>query len=122
VVNATFRSLYLQERDPVHIVQEAEWTPGSVWAGAENLAPPPTGIRSPDLPARSESLYRLSYPGTLEGLNTTIKIICYISWVSADLRTVYSATLGQDAAPQHCPFLYVYSNDRIVHLCLRKFV
>ena len=28
---------------------------------AENLAP--TGIRSPDRPARSESLYRLSYPG-----------------------------------------------------------
>ena len=28
---------------------------------AENLAP--TGIRSPDLPARSQSLYRLSYPG-----------------------------------------------------------
>ena len=27
--------------------------------GAENLAP--TGIRSPDRPARSESLYRLSY-------------------------------------------------------------
>jgi hypothetical protein len=24
----------------------------------------PTGIRSPDLPARSESLYRLSYPGS----------------------------------------------------------
>jgi len=24
---------------------------------------PPTGIRSPDLPARSESLYRLRYPG-----------------------------------------------------------
>jgi hypothetical protein len=29
-------------------------------AGAENLAP--TGIRSPDRPARSQSLYRLSYP------------------------------------------------------------
>ena len=28
---------------------------------------PPTGIRSPDRPARSESLYRLSYPF----LNTT---------------------------------------------------
>jgi hypothetical protein len=25
----------------------------------------PTGIRSPDLPARRESLYRLSYPGSL---------------------------------------------------------
>jgi hypothetical protein len=26
---------------------------------------PPTGIRSPDRPARSESLYRLSYPGII---------------------------------------------------------
>jgi hypothetical protein len=26
---------------------------------------PPTGIRSPDRPVRSESLYRLSYPGPL---------------------------------------------------------
>jgi hypothetical protein len=26
---------------------------------------PPTGIRSPDRPARSQSLYRLSYPGSL---------------------------------------------------------
>ena len=37
--------------------------PGPVWVGAENLAP--TGIRSPDRPARSESLYRLRYPGSL---------------------------------------------------------
>jgi hypothetical protein len=33
--------------------------PGAVCVGAENLAS--TGIRSPDLPARSESLYRLRY-------------------------------------------------------------
>ena len=39
------------------------WAPGPVWTDAENLAPPPTGIRSPDCPPRSESLYRLSYPG-----------------------------------------------------------
>ena len=43
------------------IVQEAGWAPGPVWTGAENLAP--TGIRSPDRPARSDSLYRLSYRG-----------------------------------------------------------
>jgi hypothetical protein len=36
---------------------------GPVWTGADNFAPPPTGIRSPDRPARSESLYRLSYRG-----------------------------------------------------------
>ena len=47
--------------DPVPIVQEAGQAPGPVWTGAENLAP--TGIRSPDRPAGSESLYRLSYRG-----------------------------------------------------------
>ena len=47
-------------KDPVPIVNEAGWAPGPVWIGAENLAP--TGIRSLDLPARSESLYRLRYP------------------------------------------------------------
>jgi hypothetical protein len=47
-------------KDPVHIVQEAEWAPGPVWTGEENLAS--TGIRSPDRPARSQSLYWLSYP------------------------------------------------------------
>ena len=62
MVNATPRPLYARGRDPVHIVQEAEWTPGpSVWTRAENL--PPTGIRYSDHPACSESLYRLSYPG-----------------------------------------------------------
>ena len=48
-------------KDPVPIVQEAGWAPGPVWTGAENLAS--TGIRSPARPARSESLYRLSYRG-----------------------------------------------------------
>jgi hypothetical protein len=48
-------------KDPVPIVQEAGWASVPVWIGAENLAP--TGIRSPDLPTRSESLYRLRYPG-----------------------------------------------------------
>ena len=33
--------------------------------GAENLVP--IGIRSPDLPALSEWLYRLSYPGPFTG-------------------------------------------------------
>ena len=50
-------------KDPVPIVQEAVWAPGPVWTGAENLAP--TRIRSPDRPASSVSLYRLSYPGPL---------------------------------------------------------
>ena len=53
-------ALFTPRKDPVPIVQEAGWAPGPVWTGAENLVP--TGIRSPDRPARSQSLYRLSYP------------------------------------------------------------
>ena len=49
-------------KDPVPIVQEAGWTSAPVWIGAEKLAF--TGFRSPDLPARNESLYRLSHPGS----------------------------------------------------------
>jgi hypothetical protein len=44
------------------------WAPGPVWMGAENLAP--TGIRSPDRPPRSQSLYRLSYPAQQPGAVT----------------------------------------------------
>jgi len=47
-------------KDPVPNAQEAGWASGPVWMGAENLAT--TGIRSPDHPARSQSLHRLSYP------------------------------------------------------------
>ena len=46
-------------KDPVPIVQEAGWAPRAGLDGCENLAP--TGIRSPDRTARSESLFRLSY-------------------------------------------------------------
>jgi len=53
------RPLFTPGKDLVPIIQEAGWAPGPVWRGAENLAP--TGIRSPDCPARSQSLYRLRY-------------------------------------------------------------
>ena len=60
-VSVTPRPLFNPGKDPVPIVQEAGWAPGPVWTGAENLAS--TGIRFPDRPARSQSLYRLSYTG-----------------------------------------------------------
>jgi hypothetical protein len=46
-------------KDLVLIVQEVGWAPELVWASAKNLVP--TGIRFPDHPALSQSLYRLSY-------------------------------------------------------------
>ena len=54
---------FTPRKDPVPIVQEDGWALETVWIRAENLAP--TGIRSSDLPASSESLYRLRHPDIL---------------------------------------------------------
>ena len=44
-VSVTPWPLFTPGKDPLPIVQEAGWTPGPIWTGAENLAT--TGIRSP---------------------------------------------------------------------------
>ena len=59
-VSVTPWPLFTSGKGPVPIVQEAGWAPVPVWTGAENLVT--TGIRSPDRPARSQSLYWLRYP------------------------------------------------------------
>jgi hypothetical protein len=61
VVNATSRPLYPQVRDLVPSVKDVGLDPGTVWSREENFAP--KGIRYPVSPARSKSLFRLSYPG-----------------------------------------------------------
>jgi hypothetical protein len=78
VDNATPWPLYPLEIDRVPTVQEAGWGPETVWMGAENVLP--TGIRSPDRPALSESLYRLSYPGPLKNLGTSSKFLAPEWW------------------------------------------
>jgi len=55
VVNATPRPLFVPGKEPVPIVQEAGWAPGTVWTDEKNIVP--TGIRSPDRPVRSESVF-----------------------------------------------------------------
>jgi hypothetical protein len=78
------RPFFTPGKDPVHIVQEAGWASGPVWTGAENLSS--TGIRSPDRPARSQSLYLLSYPAHI---------------VSVGLRKI-TKTLGKFAVRGRC--------------------
>ena len=48
---------FTPDKDSVRPVEEAGWVSEPVWTGAENLAL--TGIRSPDRPARSESVTQL---------------------------------------------------------------
>jgi hypothetical protein len=60
VINATPQPLYLREGNPASILQKAGWAPAPVWRGAETLTP--TGIRSADRTARSESLSDYAIP------------------------------------------------------------
>ena len=71
-VSVTHRLLFTSGKDTVPIVQGAGWAPEPVWAGAENLAT--TGIRSPDRPAHSQSLYRLRYPAHTHCIAMTLQV------------------------------------------------
>jgi hypothetical protein len=93
-VSITPRPLFTLRKVPVPIVQEAGWAPGPVWTGAENLAP--TGIRSPDRPARTQSLYRLRYPAHLE-----VGVLLYYSFVPS-----FTLAFTLTALIHHNPMTY----------------
>ena len=59
MVSSTPRPHFTPGKDPVPIVREAEWAPGPVWTGGKSR---PHRDSIPDRPARSQALYRLSYP------------------------------------------------------------
>ena len=48
LVNPTARPFYPREKDPVYIVQEAGWVPGSAWRGAEKLSLDGINLRGKD--------------------------------------------------------------------------
>jgi hypothetical protein len=61
VFNTTPRPLYPRERPGTHYIG-AGWASEPFCTGVENLAP--NGIRSPNRPSHSESLYRRRYSGS----------------------------------------------------------
>ena len=58
VVSSTPLPHFTPGKDPVPILQEAGWAQGPVWTGRKSR---PHRDSIPDRPARSQSLYRLSY-------------------------------------------------------------
>ena len=62
VVSSTPQPHFTPGKDLVPILQEAGWAPGPVWTGAKSC---PHWDSIPDRPARSQSLYQLSYPAHL---------------------------------------------------------
>ena len=59
MVSSTLRRHLTSRKDPVPILQDAGWTPGPVWKGGKSR---PYRDSITDRPARSQSLYRMSYP------------------------------------------------------------
>ena len=59
MVSSTPRPHFTPGKDPVPILQQAGWAPGPVWTGGKSR---PHQDSILDRPARSQSLYRLSYP------------------------------------------------------------
>ena len=78
-VSVTPRPLFTPGKNPLPIVQEAGWAPGTVWTGAENHVQ--TGIRSPDRPARSV----VAIPTTLPGPHTMNEVSAYSLHSNKDL-------------------------------------
>ena len=78
---------FIPGKHPVTLVYEVGWTAGPVLTGAEDLAP--TGIWSPDHPARSELLYRLSYPAPpfVDGEKPIFFGKCHLIKISAGSET-----------------------------------
>jgi hypothetical protein len=95
VVNATPTSLYSRERPGTHCIGGCVG-PRAGLDGCGKSRPPLTGIRSPGRPARSESLYRLSYPGpyfnplTANGRSALLTSRrCILNIYSTNIRTEY---------------------------------
>ena len=59
VFSSTPRSHFTPGKDAVLFLQEAGWASGPVWKGGKSR---PHRDSIPERPARSQSLYRLSYP------------------------------------------------------------
>ena len=100
-------------KDPVTTVQEAWWASGPVWTGAENFTF--TGIRSPDRPSRSETLYRLSYPvlsKTTTFLTDNFLLSLQIKKKSVGISEVPFDTFLPESSPhvQHTAFMYSTQN------------
>jgi len=82
VVSSTPRLHFTPGKEPVHILQESGWALGPVWTVGKSR---PHRDSIPDRPARSQSLYRLSYPAhqyRCNNLKSRSGVIHFVSFFS----------------------------------------
>jgi hypothetical protein len=121
-------ALYPQERPGTHCTGGWEG-PGPVWTGAENLAS--TRIRSPDRPARSQSLYRLSYAAhavagcifVIRDILNFFKKVSYLTALNQKIQIIPSLAVrmtpsGRNVSPVHT----VHHMSRLEALALSDWI
>ena len=93
MVKATPRPLHPQERDPVPIVLEAGWNPGSVWMGVESFPPPGFDPRTVQ-PGEHQALASPAPPAVCRSVpghgpaGTGGSLVCRVAVTSATLELV----------------------------------
>ena len=90
MVSSTPRPHFTPGKDPVPTLQEAGWVPGPVWTGGKSR---PHWDSIPDRPARSQSLYRLSYRAHAPSLINTQKQLRLCRLIT--VHTVFRSRLRQ---------------------------
>jgi len=78
-------------KDPVPILQEAGWAPGLVWTGRKSSTHQDS---IPDHPARSQSLYRLSYPAHIYYKKVKVKCTLLQALRLCTVRTAHRGSRG----------------------------
>ena len=81
MVSSTPRPHFTPGKDPVPILQEAGWAPGTVSTGGKSRRHRDS---IPDRPVRSQSLYRRSYPVHNNNNNYNIIIVLLAQYCSGD--------------------------------------
>jgi hypothetical protein len=92
------------------LYKKVGWAPGPVWTGAENLTR--TGIRSPDLPAPSQSLYLKDS----SGINISDQLPNGIH--ETDYRTAYIRPTTERRTSDQLPNGILQSNYRTAYIRL----
>ena len=116
MVSSTPRPYFTPGKDPVPILQEAGWAPGSVYTGGKSR---PHRDSIPDSPARIQPLYWLSYRAhiiNIKGRNVLLHSLA--SFVFLTLHVICLSRCPKYIDPQtyHSFQWQVYSTNQQVEL------
>ena len=119
VVSSTPRPHFTPWKDPVPILQEAGWAPGPVWTGGKSR---PHRDSIPDRPARSQSLYRLSYPAHTHIHTHTHTYIytVYITWEYNGFCICSELKISSNKYTPKCLFGNYRSPLKIPSVCRKR--